>query len=80
MADTDRLQVAQRGNNTDDHLLELLLAPECASSFPFAEHVLEVGPIVHMLAYHGNSISVVHRLIEVISIELEDIRMALHLK
>ena len=78
MADTDRLQVAQRGNYADNHFLELLLAPKGASGFSFTEHVFEVGPIVHMLAYHGDSISVVHCLIEVISIELEDIRMALH--
>ena len=80
MADTHRLQVAQRRDNADDHLLELFLVPEGACGFPFAEHVFEVGPIVHMLAYHGDSISIVHCLIEVISIELEDIRMALHLK
>ena len=80
MTDTHRLQVAQRRDNADDHLLELFLVPEGACSFPFAEHVFEVGPIVHMLAYHGDSISIVHCLIEVISIELEDIRMALHLE
>ena len=78
MADTHRLQVAQRGDNADDHFLELFLIPEGTSGFSFTKHVFEVGPIVHMLANHGDSISIVHCLIEVISIELEDIRMALH--
>ena len=80
MTDTHRLQVAQCGNNADDHFLELLLVPESASGFPFTEHVFEVGPIVHMFTYHGDSISVIHRLIEVITIELEDIRVTLHLE
>ena len=70
MANTHRLQVAQRGNNADDHFLELFLVPEGTSSFSFTEHVFEVCPIVHVLTYHSDSISVVHCLIEVISIEL----------
>ena len=80
MADTHRLQVAQRGNNADDHFLELFLIPEGTSGFPFTKHVFEVGPVVRVLTHHRNSISVVHRLVEVVPIELEHVRMALHLE
>ena len=79
MADADRLQIAEGRDDGDNHLLELLLLPECTALFALAEHVLQVGATVHVLANHGDSVCVIHRLVKVVAKELEYVRVTLHL-
>ena len=80
MAYADRLQVAERGDNTDNHFLQFVLLPVGACTFPLTEHVFQVGATVHVLTDHGDAVRVVHRLVEVVPEKLEHVRVALHLK
>ena len=78
MADSNGLEIAQSRNDTDDHLLQLVLLPVSASTLPLAEQMLQVGAAIHVLADHCDPIGVIHSLVEVVAEELEDIGMALH--
>ena len=80
MANSHGLQVAERRDDTNNHLLQLVLLPERARGLPLSEHVLQVRPAVHVLADHGDPERVIHRFIEVIPEELENVGMALDLE
>ena len=78
MADANRLQVAQRRNYGNNHLFELVLLPVGVLLLALSEEVLQIRSTVHIFAHHGYPVRVVHRLIEVIAKELEDVRVALN--
>ena len=80
MADAHGLQIAERGDDADDHFLDLVLLPESAGSLALAEHVLQVGPTVHVFAHHRDPKRVIHRLVEVVAEELQHVWMALNFK
>jgi hypothetical protein len=80
MRNADALEVTQGANNTDNHLLKLLLSPEQALLFPFAKHVLQVLSRLHELANHCDSESIVHSLIKVVAIKLQHVWVCLHLE
>ena len=78
MADTNRLQVAQRRNDGNNHLFELILLPVGVLLLALSEEVLQVRSTVHVFTHHGYPVRIVHRLIEVIAEELEDVWVALN--
>jgi len=80
MTNTDRLQVTQGGNDRHNHLFELILLPVRALLLSLSEQVLQVGATVHVLTHHCDPVSVVHRLVEVVSEELKDIWVTLNLE
>ena len=80
MANSHGLQVAERRNDANNHLLQLVLLPERARGLPLSEHVLQVRPAVHVLADHSDTECVIHGFIEVIAEELQNVGMALDLK
>ena len=80
MADSHRLQIAQRRYNANDHFLQFILLPESTRSFTLAEHMFQVCATVHILADHRNSERIVHSLVEIIAEKLEYIGVALDLK
>ena len=70
MADTHRLQIAKSRNDRDYHFFELILLPEVPLLLALSEEIFQVCAAVHVLADHGNSVGVVHCLVEVIAEEL----------
>ena len=80
MANSHGLQVAERRDDTNNHLLQLVLLPERARGLPLSEHVLQVRSAVHVLADHSDTERVIHGFIEVIAEELQNVGMALDLK
>ena len=78
MADAHGLEVAQSWDDADDHLLQLLLIPECTCGFSLAKHVLKISSTIHVFAYHGDAVRVIHCLVKVVSKELKNVRMTLY--
>jgi hypothetical protein len=80
MADPMVLKVAQRLNNRDNNLLQIVLFPKDIPLLPVPKHDLHVLPLLHVLANQSDPVGVVHSLIKVVAVELDRVRVGLDLR
>jgi hypothetical protein len=77
MAQTDTLEVTQCRNYANEHFFELFGLPKNAHLLALAIDVLQVKPMLNILADNADSESVVHGFVEEISIKLNNIGVVL---
>jgi len=80
VTDAHLLQVTQRRNDGNNHFLELVLLPKDSLLLSFSKEILQVRSAIHVLANHGDPVSIVHCLIEVVAEELKHVGVRLHLE
>lgn len=72
--------MAQSADDGNKHFLKLFTFPKHVHLFSFAEDVLEIKPVLDVLAHNANSERVIHGFIEEITVELDDVRVVLGLE
>ena len=80
MAQPHALHVRQRANKRHDHLLHLVLGPEHVLLLSLAEHVFEIHLVVDILANDADPEGIVHRFVEKVTEELNDVLVVLGLE
>ena len=80
MAQPNALHVRKSTNQRHHHLFHFSLFPEQVHLLPFPKYVFQIELVFNILAYNADSESVVHRFIEEVTVELNDIWMILCLE
>lgn len=70
----------KRRYERDQHLLYLVTLPEYVRLFALSEHVLQVLALFNVLTDDAYTVGVVHRLVEEVAIELNDVLVVLSLE
>jgi hypothetical protein len=79
MANTFLLQVGACGNETEEHLYQLVLFPSGIGFLLLAVQVLKICIMIHVLSDDTESECVVHGLSEVVPIKFDYVSEILHL-
>ena len=69
--------MGKRRNQRNKHLFNFVLFPVHVHLLALSEHVLQVLTMLDELGHNGNAERVIHRLVEIVTVELDDVRMAL---
>ena len=56
------------------------MLPEIALLFALSEQIFQVCPAIHILTYHSDPVGVVHRFVEKVTEELDDVGVVLSLE
>ena len=77
MAQADALHMRESGYQWNKHLLNLVRLPKELRLLSLPEDVLKVLSLLNILTNDTDSVGVVHRLIEEVTVELDDVLMIL---
>lgn len=77
MTEAQALHVTKGRYQRDEHLLQFLLLPEHLGLLALSEDILKVLTVLDVFTDNTDPVSVVHRLVEEVSVKLNYVRMIL---